>query len=273
MIARLGTIGGLASKAASRTLIAVVAGVVLLAGAGCAGRDGADPGSSASPDAEESYPLAAPPDGGEVRVVDKGFSAGEKDGKPVVSYGVVVENTSGWVAYLAAVSVRMVDGGGETIEDTVSGTVGDGGADGAVVRDVRAIMPGTQAVLGNSTFVGAEGIADLEVTVDGVQWFPVENDEHEFAELTASDVRTTWGEGRETATLDYTVNSGYSGELEKVWAEAVFRNGEGVIVGGTHPSGTVAGVHGPGASPGQIDVVGWVPSDVDDARTVVYLYP
>lgn len=262
MNARLGTIGA----GVVRTVVAVSALAVLAASAGCGGnRDGGDPTPSSSTMAP--FPAQSPPDGGEVRVVDKGFSAGERDGKPTVSYGVVVENTSEWVAYLAAVSVRMVDAEGETVDDTVSGT------GGPVVRDVRAIMPGTQAVLGNATFVDRAGITDLEVAVEGAQWWPPKNEVREFAELTASNVVFTWEEGREKAVIDYTVHSGYSTELEMVWAEAVFKNAEGKIVGGTHPSGTVAGAHGPGTSPGRIDAVGPLPSDVDGARTMVHLYP
>lgn len=247
-----------------RTVVATAAVAMLVATAACGGNGGgADPAASSS--TEASYPAQSPPDGGEVRVVDKGFSAGEQDGEPTVSYGVVVENTSAWVAYVAAVSVRMVDADGGTIEDTVSGS------GGALVRDVRAIMPGEQAVLGNGTFVDRAGIADLEVGIEGVQWFPVENGVHEFAELTASDVVVTWEDGK--ATIDYTVNSGYAGELEKVWAEAVFRDAAGKIVGGTHPSGTVEGAHGPGASPGRIDAVGPLPPEGGVEVAVVYLYP
>ncbi|HEY1177816.1 MAG TPA: hypothetical protein VGF17_16795, partial [Phytomonospora sp.] len=183
-------------------------------------------------------------------MVDKGFSAGERDGEPMVSYGVVVENTSAWVAYIAAVSVRMVGADGETVEDTVSGN------GGPVVRDVRVIMPGTQAVLGNTTFVDRAGTAELEVGVDGVQWWPPDNGTHEFAALTASDVTTSFEDEHAKATVEYTVNSGYGAELETVWAEAVFKNADGAIVGGTHPSGTSPGAHGPGASPGRIDATG-----------------
>ncbi|GIG65854.1 hypothetical protein Pen01_21490 [Phytomonospora endophytica] len=199
-----------------------------------------------------------------VSVVEKGFSEGDHGGQPTVSYGVVVENTGGGTAYLTGISIRLLDAAGKPI-----GEVG-GGAERT--RDIGVILPGHRAGIGYGAFLERAGVASIEVTVLGTQWTPLGDGTTRPAELTAT-WRSSERDDDDDLTVTFTVDSAYPAPIDGVTAEAVLRDAAGAVVGGTGPASSRLTTVAPGESTGSIKETGPLPSDVDDARTEIHLYP
>ena len=254
-------------------------------------------------------PVAEPSDGGEVRLVDSGFSVYPGPAEPggtaeftseavaagasfdVASWGVVVENTSEWVATDVEVRVELVD------------------ADGAAVATHRYQWPGAETIVllrpGQRFAMGHTDTLDwpaerttgpparLEVEIGPTRWFPpdargvevpviVANGDSTAAELpvvTADEV-TTGVEPSEIAGQDFVVSFRTESDADRTWpmsATAVFRDAGGRIVGGTSrtndyrtaglpPGRLVSQGDGSGDIRLGLDVPG-----VDDARSEVSL--
>jgi hypothetical protein len=104
-----------------------VLGVVALATAACSGGgdggdgdggDDAGTSTSSSVGATTTVPPGGyeePPDGGEIRVVEQGFTPGNSaPGDDHVSWGMIVENTSGYTAVNVALTVAYFDASGRS---------------------------------------------------------------------------------------------------------------------------------------------------------------
>jgi hypothetical protein len=256
----------------SRRHLLFAASGLLAAGACTPGGDvrpapSVSPGLTALPP-----PTVRAPDGGVIRVVDQGVSAlTDPSGKPLASYGVVVENTGrGLVAVKVALSVRLTGADGRPVHDTVQGTAGSD----ATNRIVIQVFPGQRAGIGATTYVDRPGVAGIHVDAGPATWLPSGNGLVEVAALDASGVAVKVPGGRFPAVVTFTVTSGFHEAVDHPAAQAVFRDAAGRIVGGTGPDRTnPADRYGPGTSHGEIDVTYGLPRGTDATRTEVYLAP
>ncbi|KAB2340587.1 hypothetical protein [Actinomadura rudentiformis] len=224
------------------------------------------------------------PDGGQLRLVDRGLSVfpGPGNGarfRPeakaagrdynVVSWGILIENTSKWAATLTLVDVHLVDAAGVALSKT--------DYDRPKAETIAVIRPGERFGMGLTQNLAKPGKprkrlrtpADLQVQIGQSAWFPPNSRSNEFVKITASEIKTPH-DGR--ATVSFTMESP---SHQQAWATALFRNAAGKIIGGTghcedsfgdQPERVVA----PGRSRGTINTRYVVPH-VAAARTEVYL--
>ncbi|MEU3269327.1 hypothetical protein ABZ639_00690 [Saccharomonospora sp. NPDC006951] len=243
----------------------VLAGVaVFVVGSGDA-PDELDASGSVEPSPPRVESFDEPPDGGELKLVDSGLSIYEVEGLPdALSYGVVVENTSdAYVAEFPAVSVAVLDGNGEVVA---------AGDELALRHDLTVVMPGERIGMGDAFNVGNLGLdpasVELDVTIGDARWRPVEDSGHAAVvagAVTVGDVDDSWVE------LTFEVTSRYSGVLASAQAYAIFRDSEGVIVGGAPPMGGQR--LSPGKSEGTLEVRDRLPETADETKTEVYVLP
>lgn len=269
------------ASAPSRRGLPAAGAVWLLVFAACnsGGSDSERPASSV-PDSVAAASDEAP-DGGEVRVVEQGLSVFPGPAQPgtgytpeavaagqdhdVVSWGVVVENTSDWVATYTDIAVDLVDpGGAVTLRDRP-------GAETVVV-----LLPGERYGTGHTGMLTEGGEpADLEVEIGPSEWVTADARGVEFAEITARGIETSNDERLRFVTA-FAMESSYS-TSRPVWATAVFRNADGEIIGGTSRANDTYGYDpdrtaAPGRSSGEITISRTVPT-VDDTQSEVYLDP
>jgi hypothetical protein len=240
--------------------------VAALVAAGLSGCTGTPHDDTADPEPTGKPPYDAPAGGGEVRVADSGLSNTEDSaGEAMVSYAVVVENTSEQVAYLTEISIRLVDDSGEPVKDLVNGEQDD------VSRAVYVLLPGATAALGATTYVEHAGVADLEIGVGDSQWWPADGPK-QFAEITVDEV-TAEPDGSDGATVGYTAESGYEQQPDACAVQAVFRDSAGKVVGGSNAGDVASPQCPPRGSPGEISVGYGLPSGIDLSKTEVYVDP
>lgn len=226
-----------------------------------------DDGLDREDDPDELPPYESPRDGGELRVAEQGFSSLDDrrgDPEPMVSYGVVVENTSDQVAAGVEVTVGLVDPAGQPITDIVEG-------EATRTFTIPVLFPHQRFGVGTTSYVERPGVAGLEVGFEsGTEWWPADHELIEFPEVTTSDV-TTAHEADDTYTVSFTIDSPYPFAWMRTTNQvyAVLRNGAGEIVGGAHDF-LSGGVVAAGTSAGRIHS-GYPVPEVDDARTEVYV--
>ncbi|MEV4757579.1 hypothetical protein AB0J86_21040 [Micromonospora sp. NPDC049559] len=227
--------------------------------------------TAAQPDALTTTPPPAvvAPDGGSIRMVEQGLSSiWDGAGKEMVTYGIVVENTSrDRAAVKTKVTIRITDGSGKAITDLDAGSP-------AVAREIGVVLPGQQVGIGGDVYVDRPGAASLLVEIAGATWLPPENELIPVARLGASEIRTQAASPGPGTTITFAVDSEYPDALQAPKAQAIFRDSLGQILGGTGPNRTAAdNRYAPGRSQGQIRLPHGRPDKTDDSRTEVYLSP
>jgi hypothetical protein len=228
-----------------------------------------------------------------VRVVDSGYTVFPGPAEPgaaftpeavaagetfdVVSWGVVVENTSEWIAIHTDVRVRLVDPAGTVVPTT-------GAEEWPGQETIVVLRPGERYGMGHTG--GLERVvdrppgnvpADLQVELGSSQWLPPDTDRIEPGDLRASDLRV--GQGSEADPLafrvDFTADSTYEAR-QPIWATAVFRDAAGRIIGGTSRQNDTLGidpdrvVYPGGRLPSSITIRYTVPN-VDVSQSEVHL--
>jgi hypothetical protein len=271
-------------------LIAVGAVAATTIGVIAAQRGPADPPDPASPPTPSGHgpadlPLAAAEDGGELRIVESGFTPiTDVAGEPMVTWGLVVENTSRETAASVTVNLDILDQHGDSLVTEIS--------DYATTREISLVMPGQRAGIGDATYVTAPDVAEMSFRLDNPRWLPVANTVFPVAALTAGDIETSREDGRRVLmywdeegirpveaehgplVVQFRVESGYDRILDDPSAQAVFRDRDGTIVGGTHPGDTdLWTTIPPGWSIQRIRTGDGPPASADLARTEVYVYP
>ncbi|WFE24820.1 hypothetical protein O7623_15370 [Solwaraspora sp. WMMD791] len=212
------------------------------------------------------------PDGGELSIVESGFTQFGSAAAPitrdaVVSTGAVIVNTSGHLAYGATVSFRVLDAEGRPASLDPAREQ---------PRQIPVILPGQQVGVGERHWVASRGgrrveVARVDVTVTGATWLPV--DGTPTAAVTTRHLDTArYGPDSIDATVSYEVLSPYCRELTSTGAGIVFRDVAGVIVGGgfdptASRSGCLPGRHRQSAL-----LVRSLPPTADDTRTEVHQY-
>jgi len=247
--------------------------------------DGSQATSTQPPRPAAVVPLPAAADGGQLRIVESGFSPlTDVAGEPMVTWGLIVENTSQVTAAMVGVSVDILDAGGRSLVPETS--------DYAKSRGISRIMPGQRAGIGDAVYVTGPGVASVSFHLGDPQWLPTGMLQIPVAPLAASQVETSrymgsgtvpyWDENgirilsddQGLLRITFRVESGYDSILGDPSAQAIFRNAQGAIVGGTAPGDTDAwAIFPPGWSNQRIDVRDGPPATADLSRTEVYPYP
>ena len=233
---------------------AVLVVVVALAGVAgwlATGRDG-EPSSHPSPTRPVGQlppltPGTQAPGGGGLRVAQSGVSMGtDTFGKPMATYGIVLENTSSTQAATdAEVFVTMLDAAGQPVIDRMEqGT----GSDALRVRLVAWFAaPGQRFGLGYETYVPqGSAVVSLKVEIGDAHWYAKQD--VRIARLEGTNVTTRYDTSRKRTTIRFTVESGYQVAIES-HAMAIFRDASGAVVGGTawHPAADSQHRAAPGA--------------------------
>ena len=237
----------------------VLVGVLLFGTAACTG-GGPAPAPTPLPSVTETDGDRSP-DGGVLRLAESGLTnMQDAVGKPMVSWGLVFENTSPkMVPRRANVEVTLQDAAGGAIGNLPSYGLGN-------------VPPGGRAGIGSDAYVDRAGVAKLAVRVTRVQWVRADSAEL-WAGLTAGGVITR-RDGDRKAEITFIVTSKYPGALDHPGAQAVFRDSAGQIVGGTGPlRADPQAKYPPGKSEGRIDVLYGIPPAANDDKTEVYLSP
>ena len=247
--------------------------VALLAAAAC--EEHATP--APRPTATGPVRAVTAPDGGTIRVVEQGFTAGtSRTGRPIVSYGFVLQNTSRhWTARNTVVRVSRTTATGRSVTDYSL----------SPIWTVGAIMaPGQRAGVGQNGRVDLAGTTNVSIRFRTTVWtpaktkLPVNGASLAPAALTADAVTTQRDPGGPglPATVSFTVHSGYPIVLNKTWTDVIYRDVDGRIVGGTNTrlyGRALTTSHPPGSSRGRLVDQNGPPAGADLTRTGVYLYP
>ncbi|MFV2086349.1 hypothetical protein [Micromonospora sp. LOL_021] len=255
--------------------LAVVLVVAVAITAACSPDSESDPAASCieAPDGPltgTAGPSAEAPDGGGLRVVESGVTVVppvRRLGSATASIGVIVENTSGYVAYRTRVSFDVLDGAGDTV------VIGDGG--GTVLLEVPLLLPGARSGVGTAVYVdGAASAADqveVDTALGATTW--VEHRPDQVAGVTTTHNRTTIVDAEShSGIVYYRMVSPYCTGLFTRGVGTIFRDTTGQIVGGS-----ISGDKGPGrCDPNQAeqrtDVIRSVPAEFDDSLTESYPY-
>jgi hypothetical protein len=195
------------------------------------------PCSTPAPPEGVTTPATHAPDGGGLRVVDKGFTQIDGPRGFQVSLGAVLENTSTQLAYRSRVTLRIYDSEHHPAEwDDRPGEV----------LMIPVLRPGERVGVGagtsarNSTIQASNGrlldgppvtVAALEVQLGEAQWLPP--DDNVFARISARHERTEPERiSDKDATVRYVIGSGYCRPISGHGIGIVFRDKAGAIVGG-----------------------------------------
>jgi hypothetical protein len=210
------------------------------------------------------------PTAGELRVVEQGFTQIDGNGK-VVSVGAVVENESDAVAYRTPVHIKVFDA-------SHSQATTDSG--GLLSQVIPVLMPGERIGVGAWAYLRSDSVtgnvthaASVELELGPSQWFPPDDSAAFFAAITTTHKHTqlTTTGGPAYGSIAFTAESPYCQSITDRGVATVFRNSDGLIIGGN-----LAEVFPRGCEPGQADksatITAGIPGGFDDARTSHYLY-
>ncbi|MEV0840208.1 hypothetical protein AB0I55_11710 [Actinocatenispora sera] len=242
----------------------------------------ASPSPSASPsNAGSRYaPLTTPPDHGTVKIDETGFeNIRDVAGEPQVTWGAIIENTSGKATAAVELRITYLDRAGKKlkVEDFYERAA------------VPAVLPGRRTGVGGVTYLDDPAVAAVRIRVGTTRWWVEPGTPPTLA---AGRIRTDWrdkgeqvpywGGGkigafrndRGTLYVTFRVDSSYRTVLSRAGVTAVFRNAKGHIVGGSTMTDLgLDVVLPPGWSDQSLRVKYGPPEDVDEARTEIYVYP
>jgi hypothetical protein len=186
-------------------------------------------------------------------VVEQGHSQYPSSyGDPLVSYGVVLENTSDQIATNVSVEVTLMGVTEPTPE--------------ASPVEIPVLMPGQRVGVGHTAYDDASAMTGMDVAVDATQWWPPDLRSIELGDISVSELTISpAGDGTLTFTLDSTVPVYEGGTFH-----AVLRDASGTIVGGGNDVGNVS----PGRSFAALDpYTGALPPSADAGTSQVWFQP
>jgi hypothetical protein len=240
------------------------------------GSDQATPAPVAPWSGTAPVTAAQAPDGGVLRVVEQGFSLDPDPRGNLVSYGLLLENTSrDRIAFASAVTVRMLDAAGAPLKQPF-------GEEADVRHTVYAVFPGQRFGIGAQEWLDRRDVASLAATVDPPTWVPVDQPLQRdpvrrnvvrLGTLSATDVLATITD--RDLTLVFTASSGLQ-ETIRVGITVVLRDGAGRVIGGAvMKDGGGCPLVEPGqtrhnVSPYRVRAAAF---GADQARTEVFLVP
>jgi hypothetical protein len=226
-------------------------------------------------------PAATAADGGQLRVVEQGFTQlhksvtntltpgyGPKKPEPYapVYLGIVVENTSrDEVALNPTIRVQYLDGTGKVLPE---GWSGNGAAAGA-----GAIFPGQRVGLSAHFGIDATTVGRIDVTAVNAAWLRPAEVKRWASRLMATDVALLHTASPKANIVTFKAHSEYPGPVGAT-PFAVFRDASGKIIGASHIDSLQATSFPPGVADGSITFDGlgnsWLPANLDPARIEVY---
>jgi hypothetical protein len=258
--------------------VALVLVLVLAAALGitaCSGPGGAPvpSGSACASTAPKGSGVTAPastePTGG-LRVAERGFTQVGAD-RRTVSLGVLLENTSELVAYRTRIRFRVFDAAHGSAVAPRSGEL--------LFQEIPVILPGQRVAAGAWTYVREDQaarpvqVAGFEVEVSATQWWPRDNEVLRFAAISAryqGFVKST--ADADSGTINYSVDSAYCRPLAPRGVAAIFRTGDGRLVGGSFDLENSRPRCRAGGSTESIVAFRSVPPGIDDSRTEISPY-
>jgi hypothetical protein len=265
------------------TLAGLAVGLAIVITAVVAVTPGDAPGRAAArPAPAQPLPSVLPttaaraPDGGQLRVVEQGFSLAPGPYHDPMLYGITLQNTSrDRIAFATTVGVHLLDPTGKRLKE-------GSGSDFEVRYTVYAVFPGQRVGLGSDQYMAGRHASALDVTVGTSTWVPVDQPLQRdplrhtvvrLATVTTSDVSMT-RLGPDRALLTFTAISGYDAEMSAA-VMVVYRNAAGRVVGGAKTDTPYRCITvPPGRSrPEPLLEIRDVPDGIDVARTEVYLDP
>lgn len=232
--------------ATSCIVVAVTAVALLTAAAWSTGTGTETPAAeNTPPQLELDYgpePVEDSGDGG-LEIVESGYTPMvDLAGDAMVSWGVIVKNTSSTMAAVSGVYIEPRDTDGESL-------AADTDWDHWV--DIENLMPGETVGVGSTSYIDDGDLDELEVHIGTTMWFTPEDLGN--GTLTTTEIETEWvnvGErsnywssdgisfpenDRGDLLVTFTVTSTYSTLLENVSACAIYRNDDGEIIGASRP--------------------------------------
>lgn len=228
-----------------------------------------DPSPRPSPSAKSTGFVegSTAPDGGQVRLVESGFTAVSKDNQPsgMVTAGGILENTSKeWAASAVSVDVRFFDAAGGALrvmgsefQTSYSVTILPGARMGVGIQKVAP------RVFGDRRTTPAR--MELEVTVFG--WWPasrVSGVVANYVGFKPNDFGGGW--------LSITVESQLPRTLDYPSSIIIVRDRNGKVIGGLKPVPMSTNAWPPGRSIQKVKIPEWsVPDDADMSRTEVFV--
>ncbi|MDS1270865.1 hypothetical protein RIF23_11185 [Lipingzhangella sp. LS1_29] len=218
-----------------------------------------DPGAAAEPGNEAT-----------VAVVDSGFSVlATPAGEPIVSWGLVLENTGEEAAVTASVQIDIVDDDGDSLipesyeqDQNMAELLRPG------VNDL--LEPGQHTGLGDFVLLTDADVAEVEFEVVDVEWWePGSGPDVEDLAVTA----VTATSGDDELELEFTVDSEHPRDVDSPTVQAVFHNEDGEIVGGSR-SLDLAGDYAfaQGESEHRAVIRDGLPPDLDPGDVQLYAY-
>jgi hypothetical protein len=162
---------------------------------------------------------ASAPDGGGVRVVEKGFNQGERGS---VSLGAMLENTSRVAAYRTRVTFQLFDGARARLPET-----------SLLAVEIPVILPGQR--VGAGAGITQANVVSFEVDTGTTTWVPREA-LGDFAPVTATYLQTIRFNPKTPLNIDirYRETSQNCRSLRDQQTATIFRDANGAIVGGSH---------------------------------------
>jgi hypothetical protein len=209
---------------------------------------------------------ASAPDGGGIRVAEKGFTQ-LKQQPPGVSAGAMLENTSAMVAYRTRVVLRILDSAGRPATTSESPQL---------LQEIPIILPGQRIGVGSHAYLagGTDKIASFEVELQAAQWFSRETIAgYTGASGTFKQIHRFDPVDTEPAYIDYTATVSSCRALSPRMVAAVYRDASGAVIGGTLEASAQRGnfLCEPGSNGDWIGAVGLPPS-VQPDRTQFFPY-
>lgn len=240
--------------------------------------------SSPTKDEKSLPPFDKPSDNGKVDIVEQGYDT-IKDvaGDDQVSWGAMVSNTSDEMAATVKLELEILDSDGESLNK-------DSG-DYALDPVVAEVLPGEKTGTGNVVYVDGPDVDKVKLRVKSVEWWPKNNQQHEFADIKVSKLDTEWvnkGEStpywgddemgsyvdeRGDLKISFRADSDFKQLLTEPGAATIFRNDDGDIVGGAPADNMDFSAQlPPGWSEQFITVKYGPPPDTDESSIEVYAY-
>ena len=264
----------------------VAAGAVVAVGRG----SGDDPGDRApvarAPKGPTSPPVLlaanrAAPDGGEVRIVEQGFTQryelvaltltpGYGPGKPepyMPAYtAIILENTSrSYAAMSVAVTIRYLDQAGR-------GIVEYGAKTDEKVLTTIAIGPGERRSVADHLNVSEVRAVTLTATVAPPGWMTLpdaqRDDNYQFSRVTASDVTVLRTGSAKVIVVAFNAHSGSDRRLQ-FRTYVIFRDASGKLLGAIIVPYGENQVFLSGDTEGSVTITDWFPPTMDERRTEV----
>ena len=206
----------------------IAVGLVLAAGLlGTAGCTGDDPKPKPSSAAEPTgrFDGTQAPDGGEVRVVESGFTA-FVDGNPTVTFGVLLENTSkNRAAVEVKVTAKLYDAAGKEVRL---------GAMSQLASKSVTIMPGQRMGAGQDTGLSRSDVVgdptELRVEIRTPSWYPAS----QVTGLALSDVKSELDPSG-LVVFSFSVESRLPEKVTDPHLIVLARDHAGTLIGGYEP--------------------------------------